>query len=253
MNRRQARELLMRMLFQSEVQDDLSLRPLEMHLDEEQVDWKQALYLREAYQAYVDHKARIDESINRCSDKWHTTHLPKAELAILRVAVTELFYVEDVPAAVAINEAVELAKLYGDEGADRYINGVLGKVEGEKETLLERELAEDPDAGRKMKEAAAKRRAEAKAAAEKAAEAYEEEEDRPARSQGRQDGRRGSQGRFGRDSRSYEGKKRDSRYKKEEPVAEEIFAPKKRHYISKETMQKINDALWADDSTDTEE
>ena len=82
----------------------------------------------------VDSKIEeLDEVINIYSKGWKTNRLPKVNLAILRLAIYEIKYVDDVPASVAINEAVELAKKYSGEGDYSFINGILGSVaKGEK-------------------------------------------------------------------------------------------------------------------------
>lgn len=70
----------------------------------------------------------LDEKINNVSEGWPTNRLGKAELAIMRLAVYEMLYDEDIPVNVAINEAVELAKKYGADNAASFINGVLAKL-----------------------------------------------------------------------------------------------------------------------------
>ncbi len=70
----------------------------------------------------------IDEKINEIATGWKTDRIGKAELAILRLAVYEMLYDEDVPVKVAINEAVELAKKYGGDDAPAFVNGILAKL-----------------------------------------------------------------------------------------------------------------------------
>ena len=71
----------------------------------------------------------IDAKINEVSEGWPVERLGKAELAIMRLAVYEMLYDEDIPVNVAINEAVELAKKYGsDDNAASFVNGVLAKL-----------------------------------------------------------------------------------------------------------------------------
>lgn len=70
----------------------------------------------------------LDKEIVRISDGWSIGRIGKAELAILRVAIYEMLYDDDVPYKVAINEAVELSKLYCNEDAKSFINGLLAKV-----------------------------------------------------------------------------------------------------------------------------
>ena len=71
----------------------------------------------------------IDEKINLVSEGWPVDRIGKAELAIMRLAVYEMLYDDDIPVNVAINEAVELAKSYGsDDNAASFVNGVLAKL-----------------------------------------------------------------------------------------------------------------------------
>ena len=73
----------------------------------------------------------IDEKISQHSKGWKIDRIAKAELAILRVAVYEAVYDDSVPVGVAVNEAVELAKQYGEEGGPSFVNGILGKIVNE--------------------------------------------------------------------------------------------------------------------------
>ena len=67
----------------------------------------------------------IDEMINHASKNWKTTRMAKAELSILRLAAYEIKYEDDIPVSVSINEAVELAKLYGSDHGPAFVNGIL--------------------------------------------------------------------------------------------------------------------------------
>ncbi len=71
---------------------------------------------------------KIDQNISRSAPKWPIKKINKIDLAILRLAVYELMYEPKIPAKVAINEAVELAKDFGGENSPSFINGVLGDV-----------------------------------------------------------------------------------------------------------------------------
>ena len=70
----------------------------------------------------------IDKTLNEASRGWKTSRMSKVDLAILRVGVYELVYDEAIPEGVAINEAVELAKIYGDKDSASFVNGILGSV-----------------------------------------------------------------------------------------------------------------------------
>ena len=82
----------------------------------------------EKYEAVAGHIAEIDELINQYAKGWKTTRMNKVDLAILRLAVYEMKWDEEVPVGVAINEAVELAKRFSGGDSPSFINGVLGKI-----------------------------------------------------------------------------------------------------------------------------
>lgn len=75
-----------------------------------------------------DNSEEIDSVISNNSEGWTTERLPKVSLAILRLAVCEIKYIDEVPNGVAVNEAVELAKKYGTNEDASFINGILGAV-----------------------------------------------------------------------------------------------------------------------------
>ncbi len=75
-----------------------------------------------------EHQEQLDQAISQNLRGWSLRRLSKVALTLLRMAAYELLYSKDVPGKVAINEAVELAKRYGGQGASAYINGVLGSL-----------------------------------------------------------------------------------------------------------------------------
>jgi transcription antitermination protein NusB len=76
----------------------------------------------------AEHAARIDELIDTHASNWSIDRLPDVDRAILRMAVFELLWVDDVPDAVVIDEAVELAKALSTDDSPAYVNGVLGAI-----------------------------------------------------------------------------------------------------------------------------
>lgn len=90
-------------------------------------------YVQKLLGGVLEHLDEIDEAIAKQSRNWSPDRMPKVDLTIMRMAVWELLYEEDVPGSVVINEAVEIAKRFCDDGADRFINGVLGTILREKE------------------------------------------------------------------------------------------------------------------------
>lgn len=75
-----------------------------------------------------EHMVEIDERISDVSEHWVVSRMPLVDRNILRMAVFELAYLDDVPASVTINEAVELAKTFGGEDSSKFVNGVLGRI-----------------------------------------------------------------------------------------------------------------------------
>jgi N utilization substance protein B len=77
----------------------------------------------------VEHVDEIDDLIACASENWSIDRMPIVDLSVLRMAIFEMKYLDDVPLSVSINEAVDLAKHYGGEDdSSRFVNGVLGKI-----------------------------------------------------------------------------------------------------------------------------
>jgi N utilization substance protein B len=86
------------------------------------------LYAREIVDGVVEHFSEIDETIQTYSQGWTIARMPTIDRALLRIAIWEILYNDEVPASVAISEAVEAAKSLSTEDSSSFINGVLGKV-----------------------------------------------------------------------------------------------------------------------------
>ncbi len=89
-------------------------------------------YIRNKFTAVTGMIRQLDEILDKASEGWKTTRMSKVDLSILRLAVYEIDHDDLVPASVAINEAVELAKTYGGESSGEFTNGVLGKIARER-------------------------------------------------------------------------------------------------------------------------
>ena len=89
---------------------------------------KDQAYIEGKYLKVKEHVEEIDRMLNQTSDGWKTSRMGKVDLAILRLAVYEMLFDEDVPVGVAINEAVELAKRFGTDDSSSFVNGILGKL-----------------------------------------------------------------------------------------------------------------------------
>lgn len=130
MKRRELREHIFRLLFRVEFNEAAEM-PEQVALymeDLPEASEKDQEYIQAKYQAIVDHIADIDESLNKVSDGWKVGRMGKVELTILRLAAYEIAYDEDVPDSVAINEAVEMSKIFGGDDSPAFVNGILGKL-----------------------------------------------------------------------------------------------------------------------------
>ena len=85
-------------------------------------------YCHEHYSLVCNKKEEIDQEIDKYSKNWKASRMPKTDLAIIRLAACEILYLENIPDAVSINEAVDLAKTYGTEDSAKYVNAILGKI-----------------------------------------------------------------------------------------------------------------------------
>ena len=128
MTRKEAREYTMQALFQMEAQRDFEEPDLEKYLSREELG-KQKTYVESLLRAVSENIRRVDEIISQCSEGWPPARMSKMDLAIIRVAAGEIIFMEDIPRAVSINEAVELAKKYGTEHSPQFVNAVLGKIQ----------------------------------------------------------------------------------------------------------------------------
>lgn len=132
MTRKEAREYCFKLMFEYEVQKN-SFEDLMACFDEyAEKPGKQREYVERVVSACLEHLAVIDETIERNTKGWKIGRLPKVTLSVLRVAVCEILYMEDIPDGIAVNEAVELAKVYHDEQNGKFVNGILSSVIKEK-------------------------------------------------------------------------------------------------------------------------
>ena len=85
-------------------------------------------YLEMGFECVRDNLPEIDGKIEKASEKWTVERMSNVDLAILRVAVAELLYIDEIEDSVAVNEAVLMAKKYGSEKSSVFINGILGTI-----------------------------------------------------------------------------------------------------------------------------
>ena len=130
MKRRTAREKALQALFQIDVSNTDPSLAIEHVLEGEKGDE----YLSNLVIGVVEHKEEIDKLIIENLEKWSMDRLATVDRNLLRIAAYELkFYRNEIPENVILDEAIEIAKIYGDDQSSKFINGVLSKV---KQTLL---------------------------------------------------------------------------------------------------------------------
>ena len=123
MQRREAREFVLSALYQREF---VSRTLAEMLEDETPGD--QLPYIESLFDGVVDRRPEIDAMLATRTVGWRFERLAAIDRNILRIGVYELLYLEEIPAEVALDEAVELAKKYGTEQARSFVNGILDRI-----------------------------------------------------------------------------------------------------------------------------
>ena len=124
MKRREAREKAVQTLFQLD-NTELSVDEAINYIVEEPAN----RFYEQLVRGTVQNKEAIDEVLTGKLEHWSLDRLPKIERTVLRIAVYELLFNDEVPHRVVLNEAIELCKIFGDEKSGRFVNGVLSKFE----------------------------------------------------------------------------------------------------------------------------
>lgn len=130
MNRRKTREIAMQLLFEMSINKENYISAIEnfkesTDLKLEDVDFS---YIIRVLKSINDNTEVINEKISNNLVKWTIDRISKINLAILKLAVCEILFEDDIPNKVSLNEAIELAKKYGEDTAPSFINGVLNSV-----------------------------------------------------------------------------------------------------------------------------
>ena len=149
-----ARRAAVQILYQSEISGVPADKLLDGGLVPEEA--KANDYARELVCGVSAHRAELDRAIGESSQNWAIDRMPVVDRSILRLAIYEMRYVDDVPQSVTINEAVELAKAFGGEDdSHRFVNGILGRLarQGEDASERQNEAADSSEAVVRAEEA----------------------------------------------------------------------------------------------------
>jgi transcription antitermination protein NusB len=124
MKRHTAREKALQALFQVDVGGIDPQEAIKNVVDEEGID----SFLQQLVFGVVNHQEEIDQLLRDNLEKWRLERVANVDRSILRMATYEMKYMDDIPVSVTMDEAIELAKKFGDDKSSRFINGVLSKV-----------------------------------------------------------------------------------------------------------------------------
>lgn len=129
MNRSQVRELAFKLLYQIEIQKEVSDEDIELFFENNQINSEEAKeYIEDIINGVAKESTDIIEEISKnLKQDWEVDRISKINLALLKLAIYEIKY-KKLPYKVVINEVVELAKKYGEETSHSFINGILASV-----------------------------------------------------------------------------------------------------------------------------
>ena len=131
MSRHKLREQVFKLLFRIEFNDSVEMeeqKELFFTTSDVETTEEESRYIEEKYQAVVDKLDKIDELISSNAKGWSIDRMSKVDLTILRLGVYEMIFDYTIPEVVALNEAIELAKEFGQDQSYSFINGVLAKL-----------------------------------------------------------------------------------------------------------------------------
>ncbi|HZK01323.1 MAG TPA: transcription antitermination factor NusB [Anaerovoracaceae bacterium] len=148
--RKQTRECVMQFLYEAEIQKqyDSEVRSVFLTHIQRLRDYENENEIKDVYpiekgyfnnviDAVEINLMKIDKLIESSAKNWRVERISKVDLAILRLSIAEIIFMDNIPESVSINEAVELAKKFGNENSSKFINGILGKIVREKKTSHE--------------------------------------------------------------------------------------------------------------------
>lgn len=128
MSRRTERQKAVELLYEMTMQKEDEAAFVVEYFEKYSIESEKAKYVEKLLRTYFEHKDAINTVISENIQKWKIERLGKLDASILRIATTEMLYFEDLPEAVSINEAVELAKIFSEEKGFKFVNKVLRNI-----------------------------------------------------------------------------------------------------------------------------
>jgi N utilization substance protein B len=128
--RRESRELALQILYALDANPSVGIRETLQTFREEQTDVLSRVreFAEGLVQGVQEHRSLIDEAIKARSKNWTLVRMPRVDLNVMRMATYELMFREDIPKKVSINEAIEIARKFGDKESPAFVNGILDEI-----------------------------------------------------------------------------------------------------------------------------
>lgn len=129
--RTRSREFALQVLYQMDLTDSAmsdALTDFWDNVGDDGADAEVRAYAEELVQGVLQNRESLDQTIERFAENWEIKRMAYVDRNILRLGAYELLYIEEIPVKVAINEAVELAKRYGEPDSSKFVNGILDKI-----------------------------------------------------------------------------------------------------------------------------
>ena len=129
--RRESRELALQILYALDANPSVGIRETLQTFREEQADVLSRVreFAENLVQGVQEHREVIDAAIKARSKNWTLVRMPRVDLNVMRMATYELMFRQDIPKKVSINEAIEIARKFGDKESPAFVNGILDEIE----------------------------------------------------------------------------------------------------------------------------
>jgi len=129
--RRESRELALQILYALDANPSVGIRETLQTFREEHADVLSRVreFAEELVRGVEEHRTAIDEAVKARSKNWSLARMPRVDLNVMRMATYELMFRQDIPKKVSINEAIEIARKFGDKESPAFVNGILDEVE----------------------------------------------------------------------------------------------------------------------------
>ncbi len=128
MKRKETREEAVKIAYCMDVNKDFDKSLPNQYIEHFELQEMDIEYLNKTICDMIDNLETIDEHITENSKDWKIGRIAKVDLAVLRIALSEILYDDSIPSSVSINEAVEISKKYSNDDSHKFINGILGTV-----------------------------------------------------------------------------------------------------------------------------